>query len=98
MIRLVPRHHLIARDAIRHRVHDGPLRGCAVPASLGFWQWKLDDTGTAEVHVKLVVLDEDAAPDDLAGFADAFDGSPAEAEVHRGLSLAAGVGPAAGEV
>ena len=28
VIRLMPAHHLVARDALKHCVHDGPLRGC----------------------------------------------------------------------
>ena len=44
--------------------------------------------GAAEVGLQFSVLDEDAAPDDFAGLADAFQGAAAEPEIHGGLALA----------
>ena len=36
VVRLVPGHHLVARHAVGHGVHDRPLRRRGVPAALGF--------------------------------------------------------------
>src|SRR5512142_1273102 len=52
----------------------------------------------AQVTVELVVRHEDAAPDDISGLADAFDGAAAHPEVHRRLALAHRFGVAGGEV
>ena len=40
------------------------------------------------IRFQLAIFDEDAAPDDLAGLADAFQRSAAKAEIHRRLPLA----------
>src|SRR5947209_325723 len=98
MVGFMASHHLIARDAVRDGVHDRPLRGCRAPAALGFFKGEMDRFAAADVHVELIVLDEDAAPDDFAGFADAFEGAAAEAEVHGRLAFAGGAGPAALEM
>ena len=72
MVRLVPGHHLVAGDAVGDRVHDRPLRRRDLPAALRFFVRQLDHLAAAEVRFQRAVLDEDAAPDDLAGLADAF--------------------------
>src|SRR5690606_290100 len=48
VVALVAGHHLVARYAIGHRVHDGPLRRCLLPAALGLFQRKVDDLGTSD--------------------------------------------------
>src|SRR5262245_47385665 len=66
MIRLVPRHHLIAGDTVKHRMHDGPLPRRFAPAALGFLSGKLDDTCESNVAVQRAVHNENAAPNDVA--------------------------------
>lgn len=71
VIGLVAGHHLVAVHAIEDGVHDRPLNGGFVPASFGFLLRERDDFRGPDVNVELAPLDEDAAPDDVAGFADA---------------------------
>ena len=46
VVRLVARHHLVARDAVEHGVHDGPLRGGLAPAAFGLLLRQLHDFAT----------------------------------------------------
>src|SRR5688500_7152034 len=98
MIRLVPAHHLVARNTIGDRVHDRPLGRRDVPAALGLLPRQFDNAGSSHVRVQLVVLDENAAPDDLTRLADALNGTAAGGEVHRRLALAGRAGVLADEV
>src|SRR5258708_12599699 len=41
MVGFVARHHLIASNAIEHRMHNRPLWRCFTPTSLGFFLWQL---------------------------------------------------------
>ena len=52
--------------------------------------WEFDDATAANVHVQFVILNEDAAPDDFAGFAHAFAGAAAEGKIHAGLAFGRG--------
>ena len=47
VVALVTSHHLVARDAVGHRVHDRPLRRCGFPASLCLAIGELDNFGAA---------------------------------------------------
>ena len=69
VVGLVPGHHLVARDAVGHGVHDRPLRRRGLPAALGLLGGQFDDAGPAEVHLQPAVVDEDPRPDDLARLA-----------------------------
>src|SRR6266550_95776 len=86
------------RDAIGDGVHDRPLRRGEIPAALCFASRQFNDARSAEVHVEFSVGDEDARPDDLAGFGNAFEGAAAEPEIHGGLALAARAAPAVDEM
>ena len=98
MVGAVAGHHLVLRYAVKDSVNDGPgWRGLA-PAAVGFFFRECDYGAAAEVDVERAGLDEDAAPDDFAGFANAFERASAQGEVHGGLALAAGAGVSAGEV
>lgn len=81
MVGLVARHHLIARDAMKHSVHDGPLGRGHLPTSLGLLARQLHHGRAPQVGVQRPIFDEDAAPDDLAWLADAFERAAAEAEL-----------------
>ncbi len=98
VVGFVAGHHLVASDAFEHGVHDGPLRCGFLPAAIGFGFGQFHDFGDADVGLEFAIHDENAAPDDVAGFADAFERATAEAEVHRGLSLGRSTFPAADEV
>ncbi len=91
-------HHLVAGDAGEDGVHDGPLAGGEIPAVLGFGLGELDGLADAGVEFKAAGFDEDAAPDDPSGLADAFHGASAEAEVHGRLAFGGDAGPAVDEV
>ena len=90
MVRLVAGHHLVAGHAVSDRMHDRPLDGGLLPAAFGFGGGERDDLGSAQIHLEATVLDEDAAPDNLARLRDAADRAAAEPEVHRGLSQRVG--------
>ena len=90
VVGFVAGHHLVAGDAVGDGVHNGPLRGGGTPAAVGFCLWEFDDATAANVHVQFVILNEDAAPDDFAGFAHAFAGAAAEWEIHVGLAFGRG--------
>ena len=102
VVGLVTRHHLVARDAIRHRVHDRPLRRGGIEAAPGFGCGQRHDLRAADVHpetlVPPVAVDPDAAPDDLARPAHARQRAASEPEVHGRLPEALGPTPAADEV
>src|SRR5664280_3052064 len=91
-------HELVLVNAVQNHVHDRPLRSDFGPAAMGFRFRQRDRRGAAQVNLEAVLLDEDAAPDHLAGFADALQRAAAEAEVHGRLALADGSLVAAGEM
>jgi hypothetical protein len=95
VIGLVARHHLFSRYAVENRVHDGPLRRGDLPTALSFLAGKLDHARAAEIGLELLVFDEDAAPDDLAGLADALERASAEVKIHRRLAFTDRTGIAA---
>src|SRR5271157_3514937 len=70
MIRFVPRHHLIARYAVQHRVHHRPLPVGQSPSTLTLLCRELDGSCPSYIGLKSVVLDEDPAPDHLARLRD----------------------------
>ena len=88
VIGLVPRHHLIARNAVRHRVHDGPLRRGDAPAALSFLARQVANRRAPQIGLEFAVVHENAAPDDLARLADALHRAAAQAEIHGRLPLA----------
>src|ERR1700737_4539240 len=45
VVRLVTRHHLIARDAVSDRMHDGPLRSGDAPSSFGLFAGEFTHSG-----------------------------------------------------
>ena len=79
-------------------MHDRPDRRGLVQAVLGFGFGQADGLGQADVHFQAADFDEDPAPDDVAGFADAGAGAAAEAEIHRRLTIAVRAGPFADEM
>src|ERR1044071_856020 len=83
VVGFVPRHHLIAADAFKNRVHDGPLRSGFAPAPLGFFLGKFDDLGDTQISMQPAIHDEDAAPNDMAGFRDAFERATTKPEIDR---------------
>ncbi|MFM1942847.1 MAG: hypothetical protein RI897_1829 [Verrucomicrobiota bacterium] len=98
MVGLVAGHHLVSGDAVGDGVHDRPLGGGGLPAAFRFFAGEFDDFGASEVHVELVIFDEDTGPDDFAGAGDAAEGAAAEREVHGGLAEAFGAFPSVDEV
>ena len=95
MVSLVACHHLVAADAVGHGVHDRPLWRGRIEAALGFFFGQCDNLGAAKIHLELAVLDEDAAPHDLAGLGDAVQCASALWEIHGGLAVAVAAFPAA---
>jgi hypothetical protein len=89
VIGFVAGHHLVAANAIKHGVHDRPLRSGLAPAAFGFFLREADNFGDAEVAMQFAVHDEYAAPDDVTWFGNAFEGSATEAEIHWRLAFAA---------
>ena len=77
---------------------DRPRVGGLAPAAFGLFGRQADYGAETEVGLEFAGFDEDAAPDDGAGFADAFERAAAEGEVHGGLPLAGGPGIATDEV
>ncbi len=53
MIRFMPGHHLVSRDALKHRVHDGPFGRRETKAFLRFHLRQSDHFGEASVKAKL---------------------------------------------
>src|SRR5579862_5948541 len=87
MVGFVTGHHLIARDAVSHGVHDGPLRSGDPPSAFRFFARQIAHAGASEIGFQTAAFHEDAAPNDLARFADAFHRPAAEPEVHGRLAL-----------
>ncbi len=98
VIGAVAGHELVAGDAGEDGMDDGPLVGGLVPAAFGLLRRQRNRGAEAEVAVKGSVFDEDAAPDEAAGFADAFERAPTEGEVHGWLAGGGGARVAADEV
>src|SRR3989442_6884761 len=69
------------------------FRSGFAPAAFGFLARQFDDSGDAKVAMQSAAHDEDAAPDDVARFGDAFERAAAEAEIHRRVSPPAGAPP-----
>jgi hypothetical protein len=53
-------------------MHDGPLRSCDAPAAFRLFLRQLYGAGTSEIGFEFAAFDKNTAPDDLAGFAYAF--------------------------
>ena len=68
VIGFVAGHHLVARDAVQHRVYDGPLRSGFPPTALGFRFGQVDDCSHSQVAVQFAAHDKDTAPDYASGF------------------------------
>ena len=98
VIGLMLGHHLIARDAVGDGVHDGPLLGGGFPASVGFFAWKFDDFGAAQIHVQRTASHVDAGPDDFAGLGNAAHGGAAFREIHGRLTETFRAFPAVNEM
>src|SRR5512140_2602930 len=92
------RHHLVAADSFQDRMHHRPLRCRKLPALFGLRIRKLHHFSHASIEVQLAVGNEDAAPNDVSGLADAFNGPASEAEVHWWLPFAPRSRVAADEV
>ena len=88
MIGFVPRHHLVAGDAVHHGMHDGPLRRGNPPAPLGLFARQFHHLGAADIRLQRAAIYENAAPYDLTRFADALETAAAQPEVHGRLPLA----------
>src|ERR1035438_854562 len=80
VVGFVPRHHLVARDAVRHGMHDGPLRRSDPPAPLGLFARQFYHFGAADIRLQRAAIHEHAAPHDLARLADALETAPAQPE------------------
>src|SRR5450631_2826100 len=67
MVCAMSRHELIAVNAMKNCIHDGPLRSGFLPAAGRLSCGQVEGSGTANVAMEMAALDEDAAPDDFAG-------------------------------
>src|SRR5712692_5180209 len=85
MVGFVTGHHLVAGDAVEHGVHDRPLRRGFAPAAFGFLARQFHDSGDAKVAMQSAAHDEDAAPDDVARFGNAFERAAAKAARSKAL-------------
>src|ERR1039457_3066929 len=83
-------HHLILADAVQDGMHDGPLHRSLAPAAFGFGRGQTDDRAPSYVAMQRAAFDEDAAPDDFTGLADAFKRAAAQRKVHGRLAFAGG--------
>src|SRR2546425_12980881 len=90
MVGFMSGYHLIPAHSLQDSVHNRPLWGSGLPASLGFGLRKRYNSASSQIGVKRIVLDENAAPDDLAWLADACQGSTAHGEIDCRLAIAAG--------
>src|SRR5262245_10280183 len=79
-------------------MHDRPLRSSFAPAALGFFRRQAHHSGDAEIAVEFSFHDEDAAPDHMAWFGNAFDCAAAQSKIHRRLAFAASALPTADEM
>ena len=80
-------HERVATDAVEHGMHDEPLVRGLAPSPLCLLWRETDHGPEAKVGMERTALDKDAAPDDGAGLADAFEGTSAQREVHDGLAF-----------
>ena len=87
---MMPGHELVAADTVQQHMHDGPLRSDGLPAPLGFFAWKRDRPGSAQVRLQRAAVHEHAAPDHFAGLADSLQASTAKAKIHGRLPLTDG--------
>src|ERR1035438_10898158 len=86
MVRLVPRHHLVTRYTVQHRVHHGPLPVGESPSALAFLNGEIDCSSPPYISLEPVVLDHDPAPDYLAWLGDALDSCAAKGKGHTRLA------------
>src|SRR5882724_8024477 len=84
---LMPRQHLVAGDASENRVHDWPLWSRFATAPFGFLLRQLHHLRDTQITMQPSVHDENAAPDDVAGFGNSFHRSSNKPKVHRRLPL-----------
>src|SRR5688500_415450 len=89
VVRLVPRHHLIARDPIHHRVHDRTLQRRRLPPPPRLLRRQLRHPRPSEVHLQPPVLDKDPRPHDLPRLRNPLQRPAPQSKVHRRLPLAA---------
>ena len=94
----MPRHELVARDAVQHGVHDRPLRVGRLLAARGLGGRQRDGGAAAEVDLEATVGEVHAGPHDLARPGDAVEGRAARREEHRVLAPPLGARVAALEV
>ena len=67
MVGTMPRHELVADNAMQNGMHDGPLRRGRLPAARGLFRRQFNRGGAADVHMQLTTFHEDAAPDHSPG-------------------------------
>ncbi len=94
VIRLVFCHELIARHAISHPVHDGPLdRGC-IPTTLSFLGRQVNRRSATDIHMQRVISYVNARPHNLTWLGDSPQGTSTIGKVHRRLPAPVGFLPA----
>ncbi len=98
VIAFVARHHLIARHAVGHGVHDRPLRRRRLPAPLSLGSAAIPPRRPGRGPCSTGHRHEHPRPDDFARLANALERAAAETKVHRRLPLAARAAPTADEM
>jgi hypothetical protein len=98
MVGLMFSHHLIATNAVRDRMHNGPLRCGGIQSTFGLFLWQVHHSTSANIHVECFILNVDAAPYDFAWLRYTVHRAATIGEIHGGLTVSVSTFPAIDEM